>query len=141
MGLFQVEIQVVPADGGASQTESVLVDTGALYPGPATFPVVAEWIRENEVAATALALKLKVVDIGRDPGNWERAFQAMVQDGIQALSLIESPTFFSLRPRIAGLALKHRLPTIFPFREQVEAGGLMSYGADVVDLYRPPQSL
>ena len=38
--------------------------------------------------------------------------------------------------RLAELALKHRLPGIFWFRENVEAGGLMSYSADVLDLYR-----
>jgi putative tryptophan/tyrosine transport system substrate-binding protein len=47
-----------------------------------------------------------------------------------------SPNFFAERQRIVELADKYRLPAIYPQKEFVEAGGLMSYGADLDDLYR-----
>ena len=46
------------------------------------------------------------------------------------------PRFFAERKRIVELAGKHRLPAIYPDKEFVEAGGLMSYGADLTDLFR-----
>ncbi len=49
---------------------------------------------------------------------------------------VASPLSLSQRAPLAELALKHRLPGVFGTRENVEAGGLMSYGADLNDLYR-----
>ena len=46
------------------------------------------------------------------------------------------PLMFTNGKRIAGLALKSRLPSIYNNRESVDAGGLMSYGADITDSYR-----
>jgi putative ABC transport system substrate-binding protein len=46
------------------------------------------------------------------------------------------PVAFTRRAQIAELAMRHRLPTVFHFREFVEAGGFMSYGARLTDLYR-----
>ena len=60
----------------------------------------------------------------------------MVKAGVGGLSVLESPVFFSSRTRLAELAVKHGLPTMFPFREHAEAGGLMTYGVNGADLYR-----
>ena len=49
---------------------------------------------------------------------------------------LSTPRFFAERKRIVELAVKYRLPAIYPQEEYVEAGGLMSYGADYPDLYR-----
>ena len=53
-----------------------------------------------------------------------------------ALTVLVSPMFFGERRRLVDLAAKTRLPTLFPWREYVDAGGLMAYGADLADLFR-----
>ena len=53
-----------------------------------------------------------------------------------ALTVLVSPMFFGERRRLVDLAAKTRLPTVFPWREYVDAGGLMAYGADLADLFR-----
>ena len=54
----------------------------------------------------------------------------------QAALVLTSPLYFTQRARLADVALKHRVPTMFGAKENVEAGGLMSYGADLKDLFR-----
>jgi putative ABC transport system substrate-binding protein len=101
-------------------------------------PILAQWTKENEVAAGALGLRLQVVDLGADPATWGAALASMAKAGVGGLSFIESPVFGSgsNRTRLAELAVTHRLPTIFPFREHADAGGLMSYGVNLADLFR-----
>lgn len=53
-----------------------------------------------------------------------------------ALTVLPSPMLFSERRRLVGLAAKNRVPAVYPLREYVDAGGLMSYGANAADLYR-----
>jgi putative ABC transport system substrate-binding protein len=60
----------------------------------------------------------------------------MTQEAVHAFLVVASPLIVGQRVPLARLALKHRLPGMFPFKENVEAGGLMSYGADRDDLYR-----
>ncbi len=108
----------------------------AVHDRHAPQPILAQWIQENEGAARALGLTLHVVDLGADPGKWREAFASVVKAGVGGLSFIESPLFGSSRTDLAELALKHRLPTIFPFRQHAEAGGLMTYGVNLADLFR-----
>jgi putative ABC transport system substrate-binding protein len=68
--------------------------------------------------------------------NFEAAFASMTRERVDGFVELGSPLFFNYRARLADLALKHRLPGAFDFRELVEAGGLMSYGADINDLHR-----
>ena len=58
-----------------------------------------------------------------------------------ALIVSPSPPIDETRARIAELALKHRLPTMFPLREYVEAGGLMSYGSNLGVQHRAPRTM
>jgi putative tryptophan/tyrosine transport system substrate-binding protein len=53
-----------------------------------------------------------------------------------AVTVMGDPLFLSQQKRVASLALRTRLPSIFPRSENVEAGGLMSYGATLADMYR-----
>ena len=68
--------------------------------------------------------------------EFEPALATMTQEGVGGFLAVGSPLFLGARELLATLALKHRLPGMFSFREQVVAGGLMSYGADPFDLYR-----
>jgi putative ABC transport system substrate-binding protein len=68
--------------------------------------------------------------------EFDEAFSTMTQERASGLLVIASPLSFSERAPLAELALRHRLPGMFGSKENVEAGGLMSYGADYNDLHR-----
>ena len=70
----------------------------------------------------------------RNVPEFEGAFATMTGERASAVLVLTSPVFDS-RP-LADLALKHRLPSMFGFREAVEAGGLLSYGANYTDAFR-----
>src|SRR4029434_6782056 len=86
----------------------------------------------------ALALKLKLEEIETQPDakGLETAFQTAKQKQVSAIMTTTNRPFFAERKRIVELAGKHRLPAIYPQKEFVDEGGLMSYGADFDDLYR-----
>ena len=60
----------------------------------------------------------------------------MTQDDVSGFLVVASPLIVAQRSPLAGVASKYRLPGMYPFKENVQAGGLMSYGADRDDLYR-----
>jgi putative ABC transport system substrate-binding protein len=66
----------------------------------------------------------------------EKAFEAFVQRGANALLVASDPYFFGRRQTIVSLAARHRLPAIFEWREFAQAGGLASYGTNLFDNYR-----
>lgn len=66
----------------------------------------------------------------------EEAFSTMARERTTGVLVLGSPLYNAQGPFLAGLQLKHRLPEIFANRANVDAGGLMSYGADLKDLYR-----
>src|SRR5499433_2918261 len=90
-------------------------------------------LREVEVAARALSLHLQPVEL-RSGGELDRAFAAIVRDHAGGIVILRGTVLFAYRARIAQLAAKHRLPTIAWQRAITEAGGLMSYGANLSDL-------
>jgi ABC-type uncharacterized transport system substrate-binding protein len=92
-------------------------------------------LREVEVAAQAMRIRLQILRAG-DPTEVRSAFAAMTRGRASALLISEHPFLFSPRARVAELVAKHKLPTMVSFREFVEAGALMSYGANLADLYR-----
>ena len=71
-----------------------------------------------------------------DPKGLENAFQTAKQKQLGAIMTTATRRFEDERKRIAELAIKYRLPAIYPQKEFVETGGLMSYGTDLADLYR-----
>jgi putative ABC transport system substrate-binding protein len=88
-----------------------------------------------EVAARALGVRLQFVE-ARGPDNFDRAFSEMTSARAGALTVLPSNMFISERRRLVDLATKNRLPAVYPWREFVDAGGLMSYGLNVADLFR-----
>jgi ABC-type uncharacterized transport system substrate-binding protein len=85
-------------------------------------------------AAKSLGLTLQHVD-ATGTGGFEAAFNAAGRGGAEAVLLVESPRTVVHRAQIAKLALKHRLPVMSQFNRLVEAGGLMSYGPELSDLF------
>jgi putative ABC transport system substrate-binding protein len=106
---------------------AVLTDPGTGGHGPQ--------IKELEVAAPALGLQLRAVEV-RAPNELESAFSSMSTWRAGAFIGLQQPTLDRVRDRIVSLAAKNRLPAIYPNEEYVETGGLMSYSADIVALFR-----
>jgi len=88
------------------------------------------------VAKQALGLEIAVANASTER-DLEQAFAAFAQRGVAAFVIGSDPFFYSQRARLAVLASQHALPAIYYDREYVAAGGLMSYGASLVDAYRP----
>ncbi len=98
-------------------------------------PLKTEELNEMEATARALGVQLQLVEVrGRD--DFDRAFGAMKKERAEAFTVLPIPIFLRERRRIVDFAAKNRLPAIFHWTQYVEAGGLMSYGPDGVDLYR-----
>jgi putative tryptophan/tyrosine transport system substrate-binding protein len=100
-----------------------------------TTPSHARALQSVETAAEKLGLTLQMVP-ARSLEDFDGAFATMAQERVAGFLAVGSPLFLGQRVPLAALALKHRLPGMFPFKEHVVAGGLMSYGADPSDLYR-----
>ena len=92
-------------------------------------------LKEIERAAQTMGMRLQLVPAA-SPADVAGAFAAMTMERAEALSVFPSPMLFAEYGRIAGLAADNRLPTIYAAREGVDAGGLMSYGANLPDLSR-----
>ena len=86
--------------------------------------------------AQALKLKLEEIETQPDPKCLESAFKTAKQKQVGAIMVNPGRRFNAARKRIVELAVKHRLPAIYPEKGFVDEGGLMSYGADYDDLYR-----
>jgi putative ABC transport system substrate-binding protein len=92
--------------------------------------------KETEGAARLLRLELQSVEVSRAE-DLDRAFSAVTQQRAQALVLPgANPVGFINRGKISTFAQRNRLPSMYPTREYVEAGGLMSYGPSLPDLFR-----
>jgi putative ABC transport system substrate-binding protein len=92
-------------------------------------------LKEVEVAARSLRFQPQSFD-ARGSGEFDGAFAAMTRERAGALLVLSDPMFWFNRTRIADLAAKQRLPTMFAQREHAEAGGLMAYGANLSDTLR-----
>jgi putative ABC transport system substrate-binding protein len=93
-------------------------------------------LKELRPAAATLKLKLEEIETQLDAQGLESAFQTAKQKQVKAITTTTGPRVFAERRRIVNLATKYRLPAIYYSKEFVDAGGLMSYGADSTDLYR-----
>jgi putative ABC transport system substrate-binding protein len=87
------------------------------------------------IRAAAVGIQLQVLE-ARSPNDFATAFSAMAKARAGALIILPSTMFYVEYRRLVDLAAQHRLPAIYAFREAVEAGGLMCYGADIPDLIR-----
>jgi len=103
--------------------------------GTSTVPGYSTVFRETELAAIAFGVKLQYVDL-LDPKDVETAFRAAAKGRADALLTLSSGIVSSQRSRIIALALNNRLPAISGNRDFAEAGGLMSYGINRLDVDR-----
>jgi putative ABC transport system substrate-binding protein len=92
-------------------------------------------VRETERAAAAMGIQLESLEV-RVPEDFQRAFEAAILGQVGALLTVEDSLTVAHRAWIVDFAAKSRLPAVYGFREFVDAGGLMTYGADLRDLSR-----
>ncbi len=103
--------------------------------GTSTRPGNAQALREVKLAAGAFKVELRYLDV-LDPKKIETAFGAARKERADAVLVLAGRILTSHRTQIVELAVKSRLPAIYPFPVYVEAGGLMSYGVRRSDLFR-----
>ncbi len=103
--------------------------------GDSTAPGNTQALKETELAARAFKVQLQYLDI-LGPKDIETAFREARKGRADAVLVLGSPVLISQRRQVADLTVKNRLPATYNQPEYVEAGGLMSYGVSVVDLYR-----
>ena len=93
------------------------------------------WVALQQAAKT-MRVTLHRVEV-REPSEFASAFAGMTQEHVEALLVLPYPLLFRHRTRLVALAAEHHLPTIWgPFREFVDAGGLMAYGSSLRDQFR-----
>jgi putative ABC transport system substrate-binding protein len=98
-------------------------------------PYPALVFRQTENAARQLKIEVQSLEV-RTPDDVNRALGAAVQERANALITVEDPLTQNYRKQIADFAARNRLPTMSGLRDYVDAGGLLSYGPALADLYR-----
>jgi len=88
---------------------------------------------ETEAAANAIGRRLEVLSASTE-GDLEAAFPTMVRRQVGALIVMPDPFFFVRRDQLIALSARYAMPTIYPWRNFTEDGGLMSYGANFIEL-------
>jgi putative ABC transport system substrate-binding protein len=106
---------------------AVLVNPTSATSGPA--------LKDMEDASRSLGVRLLVRQV-QDQKELAKAFSKMTRDRAHALAVMNDPLFLAQREEIVALAAKSHLPAVYEFREFADAGGLMSYGASIAEMYR-----
>jgi ABC-type uncharacterized transport system substrate-binding protein len=110
-----------------AQSVAVLLNPNSAYTDPET----------SHVRAAALSARVQVLLLtASNETEISAAFRNLVQQTVGALIVSADPFFTSHRDQLVALAARHRIPAIYQWRDFTEAGGLISYGADRVDIYR-----
>jgi putative ABC transport system substrate-binding protein len=109
-GAFRMAVLFDPAEGGAQ-------------------------LKETEAVARSSGVQFQLLEV-RAPSDIDKAVSAAARGRVGALIVLASPLTYVERTRIATEAVKHRLPTMSPFSELTEAGGLLSYGASFAEMFR-----
>ena len=104
-------------------------------PGTLSEEAFKQMLKDTQATARPLGIQLQVVE-AKEVADFDRAFAAMVTERAEAIIVLVNPMFNVQRRHIIERAEKHRLPAIYEWKEFVRSGGLISYGADVQDIYR-----
>jgi putative tryptophan/tyrosine transport system substrate-binding protein len=107
----------------------------AVLANPANATVTEPTLRDVQPAARAMGLQIQVLNADSSR-EINAAFANFTRDRPDALFVGPGPFLVSRRVQLTQLAVLHRMPAIYPVRQYVEAGGLMSYGASLTDAFR-----
>ena len=105
------------------------------WPGTLTEDTFKKMLQETQATARSLGVETQVVGAAKVE-DFDSAFAAMVSERADGLIVVINPMFVVQRQHIIERAAKHRLPAIYEWKSFVQGGGLISYGADVPDVYR-----
>jgi len=94
--------------------------------------------KEIQLAARQVGVQLHSLEV-RSPDDFAKAFEDATRARAGALAIMPDPVFVTNLKRIADLAAKHRLPSIFHLREFADAGGVVAYGVDRADMFAAPR--
>lgn len=100
-----------------------------------THPTHVASIENVKLAAQSVGVRLQFLEV-RAPNEFENAFRTMAKQRVNAVLVVADALFVSHRAKLAGLEAKYRLPSMHTLRPNVEAGGLMSYGPDIVAVWQ-----
>ncbi len=98
-------------------------------------PQFASQLRDMRAAASAVGMQLHILRAGTDH-EINTAFDSIAQNRISALAVASDSFFNTHRDNLVALAARHAVPAMYSFREYAAAGGLISYGIDLADVYR-----
>ena len=105
------------------------------HPGVYSEFTMADMLKETENAAHLLGVELQLLGAA-GPNDFDDAFSAMSKGNADALLVFPSPMLYLEHRRIVDFVSKHRLPAVYPWREAVDDGGLIAYGASIPDMMR-----
>ena len=98
-------------------------------------PMHLQHLKDTEIAARSLNVQLQRVE-ARSADDFDRAFSKIIRGRVTALLVSVDPMFAAQGTRLADLAARNRLPAMYGLRRHVEAGGLIAYGANELDVWR-----
>ena len=104
-------------------------------PGTLSEEAFKQMLNQTQATAHSMGVKIQVVEVTK-VDDFDAAFSAMVKEGAEGVIVLVNPMFNLQRQHIIERAAKHRLPAIYEWKQFVQSGGLISYGADVPDVYR-----
>jgi putative ABC transport system substrate-binding protein len=135
-GFSEMNVEVAPKRLGILHELLPSATRVGLLLEPQNSPTTPSDITDLQTAGNAIGLQVEVVSAAGTVGDIEAAFEDLSKKRIEALLVNPSPQFASLRVDLAVLAARHAIPAIYWDRRLVDAGGLMSYGSNVEDLFR-----
>jgi putative tryptophan/tyrosine transport system substrate-binding protein len=97
-------------------------------------PYPALVFKQTQTASLDLGIQIQSLEV-RGPNDFDRAFEAAIQQRAEALVTVGDPLTVDYRKQITEFANKSRLPAIYATKDFVAVGGLMSYGAQIHDLF------
>jgi len=133
-GLSLLNDAVVPKQLELLKEAVPTVSSLAWMASPAILPEMMRF-KELQTVGPSLGVMVQLVEI-RGPESFENAFAAAVRERVHAAMIPPNSSYIPYRQQIVTLAAKHRLPVAYGFRDFPEAGGFMSYGVNVADLFR-----
>jgi putative tryptophan/tyrosine transport system substrate-binding protein len=98
-------------------------------------PSARDQFNAAEFAARSLGIRVQSLEI-QNPDGFPKAFATAAQERADAVFVVTTAVFFRERVQLSKLAVERRLPAVYALREYVEAGGLMSYGANLPEMFR-----
>ena len=133
-GITDVDVRSASRGLALLKQAAPTVSRVALLANPAA-PLAAPYVAEVEAAAPSLGVTIRRRNV-LEPNELPGVFTAMLRDYDQAMVVLPDPIFNALRTPLLAFAAQHRLPAVYGYRSFAPAGGLMTYGTDLPDLYR-----